>query len=127
MLKQGPMEAYIAIDMLVDPFETNRVPLAGPQPPTDLFRGPLFLQQAVDAMPQVGRNAVADFGASPMQGEKVDLLRAIPQPSQIPSHFTAIGGSVDSNHGGDLLIRMGHLRFSLHIERSTTILERCGR
>ncbi|MEZ4346218.1 MAG: hypothetical protein R3B83_08475 [Nitrospirales bacterium] len=39
--------------------------MASPQPPTDLFRTLLCLEQAIDAMPRVRRNAAADFGASP--------------------------------------------------------------
>ena len=86
------------------------MPLADPQPPTDPFWAPLFLQQAVDAVPYVGRNGFADFGALPSQGETVGLLRAVPLPSLIPPHFPANGELVDCNPGGDLLIGMAHFQ-----------------
>ena len=65
MPKQGPSGEFVVIDMLVIPFMAARVGPIRAQPATDLFRAPLFLQQAVDAAPGSGRNAPSDFDASP--------------------------------------------------------------
>ena len=65
MPKQGPLGAFVVLDMLVNPFMADRVGPIRAQPATDLFRAPLFLQQAVDAVPGSGRNAPSDFDASP--------------------------------------------------------------
>lgn len=84
--------------------------MASPQPSADLFRALLFLEQAVDAVPCGGRNAAVDFPAAPSPGETIGLLWAIPPSPLIPSHFTANGGFVGSNHSGDLLIGMVHVQ-----------------
>ncbi len=88
---------FIAIDMLVNPFQAHEGSLMHAQPATDLFRTPLFLEQTVDAVPDFGSNTPSGFGGQPEQREPVGLLRAIPAPPLISLHFTAHDGFVDTN------------------------------
>lgn len=115
MPKQGPMGAFVVIGMLVDPFVADGVALAHAQPSTDLFRTPLFLQQAIDSVPSAGGNAASDFGAAPGQGKALGWLRAIAPHPLIPTYSATNGRFVHAYHMGDLLMGMSSFQQGLNL------------
>jgi hypothetical protein len=60
-----PLGPLMVEDMLVNPFMADRRTLPLAQPATDRLGIPLFLQQAVDAVPRFHRNTPSSVGVSP--------------------------------------------------------------
>ena len=82
----------------------DRAGLARAQPTTDLFWTPLFLQQAIDAVPRFRRNAPFGFGVPARQRQAVGLLRPIATETLILPHFATDGGGVNPDDTGYLRV-----------------------
>src|SRR5690606_14294186 len=110
-----PLGACVVIHMLINPFMTHRMLLARAQPATDLLGTPLFLEQVLDPVPSVHRNAPMDFGVSPGQHQPVGLLGAITPAALIPPDLAADGGRVNPHNEGDLLVPLSRFQQSLNL------------
>jgi hypothetical protein len=112
---ERPLGAFVVIHIVIDPFMTHRLLLARAQPATDLRRTPLFLEQVLDSVPGIHRNAPVDFGASPGQHQSVGLLGAIAPAALIPPDLAADGGRVNSHNRRYLLVPMPRFQQGLNL------------